>query len=128
MKNKFLILLNILALVSCISLSIKFVALPLAAKKLYSDRYKKLMFSCDNVMRDHLIAKNRVIFEKSNKSIKKLEAAEIALTSCHEYDLIRKKMLIWGVSEYELQYLGLEAIEENAKDLVNYVESHEFRY
>ena len=38
---------------------------------------KVLMFQCDNVMRDHLIAKNRVFFEKSERSIKLLKASEI---------------------------------------------------
>ena len=86
------------------------------------------MFKCDNVMRDHMIAKNRVIKEKTMESIKLLENANIGLITCNEYDLLRKKMLINGLSEDDLALLGLEAIEENNSELIKFAETHEFKY
>ena len=127
-KNQALFYLNVLACISCIALCIKFILMPIAAKILYAEKYKTLMFQCDNVMRDHMIAKNRVKFEKSNESIKDLESAEIGLVSCHYYDKLRKKMLIYGLTEDDLANIGLEAIEKNSNDLKKYVEYHEFKY
>jgi len=120
--------LNILAVASCIALAVKFIIMPASAKIIYANEYKELMFQCDSVMRDHMIAKNRVIHEKNTEAIKDLKAAEIGLLSCHDYDKLRKKMLIWGLTKEEISYIGLEAIEERTKDLMKYVEIHEFKY
>ena len=54
--------------------------------------------------------------------------AEIGLTTCHDYDKLRKKMIGWGVKENELASLGLEAIEKRATDVRKFVEIHEIRY
>ena len=127
MKKLFL-LVNLLATLSCIGLGIKYLIMPELAIKLLKKDYQVLMFKCDNVMRDHLIAKNRVLYEKTDLSQKQLMAAEIGLISCHEYDKLRKRMKIWGVTDSQLSYAGLEAIEKNTKDLMKYVEIHEFKY
>ena len=87
------------------------------------DDYKKLVFQCDNVMRDHLIAKNRVIYEKSESSIDKLHSAEVGLLTCHDYDKLRKKLQMWGVTEAELSMIGLESIEEKAEDVRRFVDT-----
>lgn len=79
-------------------------------------------------MRDHMIAKNRVIFEKTSLSLSQLKAAELGLMSCHDYDRLRKKLKVWGVSDSQLSYMGLEAIEKNAEDIMKYVEIHEVKY
>ena len=86
------------------------------------------MFQCDNVMRDHLIAKNRVLYEKSEYSISLLKSSEMALISCHDYDVLRKKMKSWGLTDHKLSSIGLEAIEENSTDLIKYIDTHEFKY
>lgn len=124
----FLIGVNILACVAIISLSWKFVLYPEYVRFVYKEEYQSLMFQCDNVMRDHLIAKNRVLHEKTEKAIKLLEAAELGLISCHEYDKLRKRMLVAGVAPEELSMMGLEAIEANVTDLKRYVEIHEFKF
>jgi hypothetical protein len=128
MKQKMIIALNILAIVSCIALAIKFIVIPASAKILFANEYKELMFQCDSVMRDHMIAKNRVIHEKNEEAIMDLKSAEIGLLSCHDYDKLRKKMMIMGLTAEEISYIGLEAIEERTKDLMKYVEIHEFKY
>lgn len=93
-----------------------------------SAEYKDKMSSCDFAMRTHLIAKNRVTFEKSLSSLEKLEAAEVGLIQCHDYDMLRKEMISWGLSQNDLARIGLEAIEEKAVDIENLVEIHEFKY
>jgi len=120
--------LNIISAFCCVCIAIKFIFMPMIAVPLFSNEYKKLMFQCDNVMRDHLIAKNRVLYEKSEKSIQLLKASELGLISCHDYDTLRKKMKIWGVSDHQLSSIGLKAIEENSTDLNYYIDSHEFKY
>ena len=123
-----LILLNVLACAAVISLAWKYVAYPEFVRLSYKSEYQDLMFQCDNVMRDHLIAKNRVIHEKTESAIKLLEASEVGLMSCHEYDKLRKKMLVAGVRKEELSMMGLEAIEANVVDIKKYVEIHEFKF
>ena len=126
--DKYLIVLYILASIACISLALKYIVVPYAATNFYKEKYKELVFACDNVMRDHLIAKNRVVNEKSEKSIKQLKAAELGLLTCDDYDKLRKKMIVLGVSEGRLSMYGLEAIEEKAEDVRTFVRTHEFKY
>ena len=84
-------------------------------------------FECDEVMRGHLIAKTNALRAPSEESIKGLSAAEVALLSCHDYDKLRKRLQTLGLSEGELASLGIEAIEEKAKDVRTFVETHEIR-
>jgi hypothetical protein len=126
--KKLLIAINLIATLSCIGIGVKLLLMPIFAESIFKEDYQTLMFKCDNVMRDHLIAKNRVIFEKSERSLQQLKAAEIGLISCHDYDRLRKRMKIWGISDNELSFIGLEAIEKNTKDIMKYVEIHEIKY
>jgi hypothetical protein len=123
-----LLVLNILALFVIFGYAIKQVALPFAAIHFYKDRYKELVFKCDNVMRDHFIAKSRVLIDTSDQAIRNLKAAEVGLLACHEYDVLRKKLVEMGVTENQLSMLGLEAIEEKEKDVRSFVQTHEIRY
>ena len=101
---------------------------PIVSEAIYTDRYKKLMFQCDHVMREHFIAKQMVLASTTDQTIRNLEAAEIGLTTCHDYDQLRKEMIRWGVSENTLARIGLRAIEELATEVRTYVEIHEIRY
>lgn len=101
---------------------------PVAATTLWGDDYKSLMFKCDHVMREHFLAKRAVSLDPNDATIKNLQAAEMGLVDCHAYDKLRKKMLVWGVSEYKLSEIGLEALEEKAYELRRFVEIHEIRY
>ncbi len=101
---------------------------PMIAVAVYGDEYKEMMFQCDHVMREHFIAKQLVLATPTEETIRNLEAAEIGLTTCHDYDKLRKKMIGWGVTENELATLGLEAIEKRATDVRKFVEIHEIRY
>jgi hypothetical protein len=124
----FLVVLNILAALSVIGIAAKLVAVPIIAKYAYKERYKELVFQCDEVMRGHFIAKNKALNAPSDQSIKELRAAEVSLLSCHDYDKLRKRLQTLGLSEGDLGGLGIEAIEEKAKDVRHFVETHEIRY
>jgi hypothetical protein len=123
-----LLALNVVALVAIFGYGIQKFALPFIATKIYGDNYKELVFKCDSVMRDHFIAKNQVLTNASETSIKNLKAAEIGLLTCHDYDVLRKKLIDFGVTENQLARLGLEAIEEKEKDVRSFVQTHEIRY
>lgn len=120
--------LNILALAIIFTYAIKELAMPAIAEMIYKEDYKELVFKCDSVMRDHFIAKSQVITSPSDQAIKTLHAAEVGLLACHDYDALRKKLIGLGLSENQLSRIGLEAIEERAKDVRSFVETHEIRY
>lgn len=101
---------------------------PVIATYLWQEDYKNLMFKCDQVMREHYIAKRAVELNPTSETVKNLEATEVGLLDCHEYDKLRKRMLIWGLTEPQLSLIGLEALEEKKYELRRFVETHEIRY
>ena len=126
--NRLLIGVNAIAATAVIAVAAKTFVMPLVAEYLYKDQYKQLVFECDDVMRGHFIAKSRVVTNPSEGSIKNLRAAEVSLLTCHDYDKLRKRLLMYGVTDAELGSWGLEAIEDKAKDVRQFVETHEIRY
>lgn len=127
-SHKILTALNIVALVILFAYAARDLVIPVVAESLYRDRYKEMVFQCDNVMREHFIAKNQVLSAPSPDAFTQLHAAEVGLLTCHDYDVMRKQLISWGVSENRLAQIGLEAIEERAKDVRTFVETHEIRY
>lgn len=126
--RKTLISINIVIAVACGAwLTQEFIA-PAVASNVYEREYKELMFQCDHVMREHFIAKQMVLAAPSTKTARNLEASEVGLTACHGYDKLRKILLGWGVSADQLALLGLEAIESKAREVREFVNSHEIRY
>lgn len=126
--KKLLIILNVVASISCIALAYSFLVQPYLTLRLHKEEYQESMFKCDQAMREHLIAKNRVINDPSTSSIEKLNSSEVGLLDCHAYDKLRKELLVTGISEYQLSLIGLEAIELRNKDVREFVRTHEFRY
>ena len=61
-------------------------------------------------------------------TLENLDQTELALIDCHEYDLLRKKLIAFGLTPNDLSYMGLKAIEENKIDLKKLVEIHEILY
>jgi hypothetical protein len=127
-NSKLLLIVNILAAFLIFGLAFKRFVLPEYAKLLYKKDYKILMFKCDNVMRDHFIAKNKVLTDINDDSVKNLQAAEVGLMECNAYDKLRKKLINLGLSENQLSQFGLETIEENAKNVRTFVETHQIKY
>ncbi len=126
--KRILLTLNLLALVAVFGYGIQRFAVPFVSIQLHGANYKELVFKCDSVMRDHFIAKREVLNRPSEKAIQSLKAAEVGLLNCHEYDLLRKKLIDLGVTENRLARLGLEGVEEKEKDVRSFVETHEIRY
>jgi hypothetical protein len=126
--KRFLVIINFLAALTVIAWGVERYVAPAIAEAVYSTRYKKLMFQCDHVMREHFIAKQMVLVSTTEANIRNLDAAEIGLTTCHDYDKLRKTMIGWSVSENALAQIGLEAIEQSANDVRKFVEIHEIRY
>ena len=119
---------NVAAILVVLVFGVERYVAPRVAQALYAEQYKGLMFRCDHVMREHFVAKQMVLASATEETIRNLDAAEIGLTDCHEYDTMRKKLMGWGLSETALARIGLEAIEERAREVRTFVEIHEIRY
>jgi hypothetical protein len=90
--------------------------------------FSNLTFKCDNAMRVHFVAKNKVAEQPNELSVQELKASEIGLLDCQEYDLYRKKLIRWGLSENEVSEMALRATEAKGKDLREVIKTHEIRY
>ena len=56
-----------------------------------------------------------------------LGSTEIALLDCHEYDKLRKKMIVLGLNEADLSLISLNYIEKKSDDLVEVIKTHEIK-
>jgi hypothetical protein len=128
MQSRALLILNIGALFVIFALGFQRFALPSIAKAIYEKRYEELVFKCDNAMREHLIAKNRMLREPSDDAVTTLNAAEVGLIECHDYDVMRKRLLSLGLTDHDLALMGLKAIEERGNDVRTFVKIHEIKY
>ena len=126
--KRFLLAGNVLAVLVVLAFGTERYLAPQVAEAIFAERYKALMFQCDHVMREHFVAKQMVLASATEENIRNLDAAEIGLIACHEYDKMRKEMIGWGLSENALARIGLEAIEERAREVRTFVEIHEIRY
>ena len=101
---------------------------PAIAAGFYKSAYQTLMYECDYAMKDHFIAKRSVEESANEGTIKNLEAAEISLLNCHEYDELRKRLKLYNVSDTMLSAMGLETLERKNYQLSEFVKIHEIRY
>ena len=90
--------------------------------------YQEATYRCDRAMRDHLIAKQQVFREPGKETVVALRAAEVAMLDCQDYDMLRKRLILWGLRENELSLMALKAIEAKDRDLQQVIEIHEIRY
>jgi len=127
-QSRLLMILNIGALLVIFALGFQRLALPAIARAIYGKRYQELVFKCDNAMREHFIAKNRMLSEPSDDAVKTLNAAEIGLIECHDYDVMRKRLLSLGLTDHDLALMALKAIEERGSDVKTFVKIHEIKY
>jgi hypothetical protein len=84
-------------------------AKPWIAGELYREDYKRLALECDRVMHDEVVLRDRVLDEEKKKLM--MVSADVGLLACHEYDKLRKRMLIMGMTDEQLALLGLEALD-----------------
>lgn len=96
---------------------------PILGKAFYADEYAALAQQCDNAMHDHAAIRSY----SPDRDVKEalLLSAEVQLLVCHEYDKLRKRMLLLGVSEDQLALYGLERMENEAIPVRKMVEPHE---
>lgn len=100
----------------------------LGVMRVNQTQFSDLTYKCDLAMRGHMIAKLDVGQRPSEQSVAELRAAEIELIACQDYDLMRKRLGRWGLSDNELSEMALVAIEDRASDLREVVRIHEIRY
>lgn len=100
----------------------------LAVIDLNQDEFSRLTFRCDNAMREHLIAKRALLSKPSEGAVKIVQSAEIGLIDCQDYDLKRKALSRWGLTENEISEMSLRAVEERSASLRDVVKVHEIRY
>lgn len=92
------------------------------------DSYGLLVEQCDGAMRDHYQAKIHAADAPSREAGLALQAGEVGLIVCQDYDIYQKRLLQWGLRESELAQMRLHAIEARAGDLDEVVATHEIRF
>jgi His-Xaa-Ser system protein (TIGR03982 family) len=94
----------------------KEVILPVLVGSYYYNDFQKLVVACDTAMDDSWYNGKESLC--SNESIQ--------LLNCHDYDKARKIMLISGLPEEYLSYLGLKALEIYQRPAEEFVKHHRF--
>jgi len=100
----------------------------LALMRYAQTSFSELTYQCDQAMRGHMIAKMSVSKAPSENTVRQLKAAEIELLACQDYDLMRKRLIRWGLTDNEVSEMALVAIEARATNLQEVVRVHEIRY
>lgn len=96
---------------------------PFIADRYYRDEYRKLAAGCDSAMHDEAPLRKGTAGSAKDPAL--AISAAVGLAVCHEYDKLRKRMLILGVSEEQLALHGLEALEIEQIPLDRMVEPHQ---
>jgi hypothetical protein len=97
-------------------------------RALYAEEYGRLVYLCDSAMREHYVAKNALLENASESTLEDVSIAEIALLDCQTYDILRKKLISYGLNENDLSLISLQFIEKYSSDLIDVVEIHEINY
>ncbi|WP_420607352.1 TIGR03982 family His-Xaa-Ser system protein [Novosphingopyxis sp.] len=92
------------------------------------DDYGLLVEQCDGAMQDHFRAKRTMELDSSISGSADVASAEIGLIVCQDYDIYQKRLMQWGLRESELAQMRLKAVEANASDLEDVVDTHEIRF
>ena len=100
----------------------------IALMETYGTKFGEMTHLCDQAMRLHFIAKQKLAFKPSASGVQSLKAAEIGLIDCQDYDMMRKKLITLGLGENELAALSLKAIEADSNALLKVIETHEIKY
>ncbi|MDG9670543.1 TIGR03982 family His-Xaa-Ser system protein [Hahella sp. CR1] len=79
---------------------------PVSAYIYFHSDYMRLASACADAMDEGWFAE-----QENSPELNK--TTKVHLLSCHEYDKTRKIMLIMGLNENVLSYLGLKALEIN---------------
>jgi len=88
----------------------------------YQEEYSKLALECDLSMHDE--AALRAGTSGAAKASGLEISGMVGLAVCHEYDIMRKRMLINGVSEESLALIGLKGLENEQIPVSRMVAPH----
>jgi hypothetical protein len=100
----------------------------LAVETVNQDQFGELTYKCDNSMRVHFLAKHKLASNPTTTNVQDVKSAEIGLLDCQAYDLERKRLKRWGLSDNELSEMSLKAVEQKGSDLRDVIRIHEIRY
>lgn len=114
MQNLFRALVSIF----CAFWILKEIAAPGLAALLLSNKYMEQTIACDQAMEAHWYGR---------KSTHDAKAAEVQLLNCHNYDETRKLLLLSGLPEEYLSWLGLKSLDIYQRPVSELTEAHKFR-
>jgi len=99
---------------------------PWATWRMHADEYRRLVVACDQAMHDEVVLRDTTQIPGTSAEAARLLSISgaVGLTACHDYDKLRKKLLISGVSEHRLALLGLEGLEVEKIPVSRMVEPH----
>lgn len=99
---------------------------PLAMWRMHANEYRRLVVDCDQAMHDEVVLRDTTQLAGTSAEAARLLniSGAVSLTVCHEYDKLRKQLLIAGVSEHRLALLGLEGLEVERIPVSRMVEPH----
>jgi len=95
---------------------------PVVADLYYRNEYRKLAAECDQAMHDEAALRPDPTTGATDPKLSL--SALVGLTVCHEYDKLRKWMLMLGVSEEQLALHCLQALENEQIPVSRMVEPH----
>lgn len=93
--------------------------MPVGTAAFYSFEYMELTVACDTAMEASW-------YYRQDSKIS-AESETVQLLSCHEYDKTRKLLLMSGLPESYLAWLGLKSLEIYQRPPEEFVEQHRFR-
>lgn len=99
---------------------------PWAMWRMHAEEYRRLVVDCDQAMHDEVVLRDALQIQGASDEAARLLniSGAVSLTVCHEYDKLRKQLLIAGVSEHRLALLGLEGLEVERVPVSRMVEPH----
>lgn len=100
----------------------KEIALPLAAAAAFSQKYMSLVNRCD-------LAMDADWYERQAPAERKhTDSNVVRMLDCHDYDLLRKKMLTLGLPESYLAWLELRSLDIHQRSPTELISQHRFEY
>jgi hypothetical protein len=120
-RNLGLLSQGVIAVCLLVIVTIRYVV-PFLADRYYADEFRRLAADCDLAMHDEAAVRDgRTGAEKAQLLTL---SADVALAVCHDYDKLRKRLLVLGVSEDLLALRSLEALEVERIPVQRLVEPH----
>ena len=98
--------------------TLKEIVLPMSAAALLSRKYMAQAIECDTAMEASW-------YLRQGERIP-AESDVVELLACHDYDKTRKLMLLAGLPETYLSWLGLRSLELYQRPAEEYVRQHRF--